>query len=386
MRVRLLLALTLTAASIGLATSPVSAGPPGHWTKISTGKVSLINEPGLYRTADGVLHVVYEREVGTISSIGHTAIKATGAVKLKNVAITGWRSIVHDPKAVGGPGGGIRLVFGGVRSLTPGFWTDGRTYTATGSKAGTGWVVPMEAIGISHNGSASYGTGAVTLADGTPVASFPLNNVLTWHVGTSELDPDQTFDFGLGTDLYYSTLVRDGSKVYAAFFSLGPTAAKEGTFVKPIYPTVGATKKVPGSSKGKTSLEPGQAIAMAARKGGGVFVAFCVGYPTCKHIGLWKVGTSAVHVVPGSGNATSIAISPGPGGRLWIAWATTSPARVFAVRTGTSGLTFGTVHSIKPPGGGILTSVYHVAIEGSRAKADLVINTGTGLFATQVKP
>ena len=62
-----------------------------------------------------MLHVVYEREVGTISSIGHTAIKATGAVKLKNVAIGGWESVVHDPKAVGMAGGGIRLVFARAR-------------------------------------------------------------------------------------------------------------------------------------------------------------------------------------------------------------------------------------------------------------------------------
>ncbi len=155
--------------------------------------------------------------------------------------------------------------------------------------------------------------------------------------------------------------------------------------MKPIYPTVGATKKVPGSSKGKSSVSPDQAIAMTARKGGGVFVAFCVGYPTCAHIGLWKIGSPAVHVVPGSRNADNIAISTGPGGRLWIAWNSSATGRVYAVRTGPTGLTFGTVHAVKPPGGA-LTSVYHVAVEGSRGRADLVINTGTGLFATQVKP
>ena len=385
MRVRLLLALTLTAASIGLATSPVSAGPPGHWTKISTGKVSLINEPGLYRTADGVLHVVYEREVGTISSIGHTAIKATGAVKLKNVAVGGWDSLIHDPKAVGMPGGGIRLAFGGIRDTsTMDYWIDGRIYAATGNGSGSSWNLPMQAIGISHFGYASYGTGATTLTNGTPIASFPLNSTLTWHVGTNDGDPDGVYTFGQCC-LYNSTLTRDGSKVYAAFYANGSTKATNGTFVKPIYPTVGATKKVPGSSKGKSSLSPDQAVAMTARKGGGAFVAFCVGYPTCTHIGLWKIGSPAVHVVPGSGNADNIAISTGPGGRLWIAWNSSTTGRVNAVRTGPTGLTFGTVHALKLPGGS-LTSVYHVAVEGSRGRADVVINTGKGLFATQVKP
>ncbi|HTG48095.1 MAG TPA: hypothetical protein VK646_10615 [Actinomycetota bacterium] len=389
MRIRRLAILPCALIAVALSSSlPVAAGPPGTWTKITTGKVSIINEPGLYRTSDGVLHVVYEREVGTVSSIGHTAIAPTGAVKLKNLAVTGWQSIVHDPKAIGMPGGGVRLVFGGVQSINPGYWTDGRTYTATGTKAGTGWVVPMEAIGLSHNGAASYGTGAVTLADGTPIAGFPLNNVYTWHVGTSEVDPDQTIDFGSGTSLYWSTLVRDGSKVYVAFYALGPTAAKNGIFVAQIYPTIGPVKKVPGSSVGKNTLQPGQAVAMAVRSGGGTWVAFCVGYPTCKHIGLWKVGTTKVHTVPGSANAQSVAMSAAPGGRLWVAWATNSfPSRVHVVRSGPNGYSFGKPKSIAPPGKALAIGIYHVAIEGSRAgKADLVINTGAGLFATQVKP
>jgi hypothetical protein len=383
-RPRRLLVVPLILLAIGLSALPASAGPPGHWTKISTGKVSLINETGLYRTADGVLHVVYEREVGTISSIGHTAIKATGGTKLQNVAIGGWDSLVHDPKAVGLPGGGIRLVFGGIRDTsTMDFWIDGRTYTATGNAAGSSWNLPSEAIGLSHSGYGSYGTGATTLANGTPIASFPLNSTLTWHVGTGS-DPDHVYTFGQCC-LYDSTLARDGGKVYAAFYANGSTKATNGTFVKPIYPTAGPTKKVPGSSKGKNSLSPDQAVAMTARKGGGVFVAFCVGYPTCAHIGLWKIGSPAVHVVPNSGNADNIAISAAPNGRLWIAWNSSTTGRVYAVRTGPTGLTFGTVHALKLPGG-VLTSVYHVAIEGSRGRGDVVINTGKGLYHQQVKP
>ncbi len=196
MRVRLLLALTLTAASIGLATSPVSAGPPGHWTKISTGTVSLINEPGLYRTPDGVLHVVYEREVGTISSIGHTAIKATGAVKLKNVAITGWQSIVHDPKAVG-LAGWWASAWCSAGSARPTPWTTGpraRPTRRPGATAGTGMEPSDGGDRAQYNGYASYGTGAATLANGTPIASFPLNSTLTWHVGTNDGDPDSVYD------------------------------------------------------------------------------------------------------------------------------------------------------------------------------------------------
>jgi hypothetical protein len=343
--------------------------------------VSLINEPGLYRTGDGNLHVAYERDASGNATIGHTVVKASGATGLQNVAVPGWESIVSDPKGVPLTGGGIRLVFGGIRSLSPGFWTDGRIYTATGNEAGSAWNLPAEAIGLSHSGYASYGTGATTLADGTPVASFPLNSVLTWHVGTGG-DPDGTYTFG-DCCVYYSTLTRNGTDVYAAFYANGDTAGTNGTFVKKIYPSVGATTKVPNSSEGSSSLAPGQAVAMTTRPGGGVFVAFCVGYPTCTSVGVWKVGAAKVHKIPHSAGATDIAISAGPSGRLWIAWDDATP-KVFAVRTGTTGLTFGAIRVLKRPAGS--SAIYHLAIEGTAKKADIVINTGSGLFHQQVLP
>ena len=41
-----------------------SAGPRGQWTRLP-GTVINFAEPGLARTGDGVLHVIYTRRTGT---------------------------------------------------------------------------------------------------------------------------------------------------------------------------------------------------------------------------------------------------------------------------------------------------------------------------------
>ncbi len=67
---------------VGVA-APSHAGPPGKWSVISGGGVTNIDEPGMYRTSDGVLHVAMMRgnPSGTVwtlapstqPAIGHTS-------------------------------------------------------------------------------------------------------------------------------------------------------------------------------------------------------------------------------------------------------------------------------------------------------------------------
>ena len=146
-------------------------------------------------------------------------------------------------------------------------------------------------------------------------------------------------------------------------------------------PTVGPTTKVPRSSDGTDVLTPLQATAFVARPGGGLWTAYCIGYPTCDKVGLWRVGSAQPRSVPGSRGARDIAISTAPGGRLWIAWTTYHAVNV--VSTGATGTSFGTVRTIKPPRAA--SSLYGVAIAGTDRSADVVINNGKALYHQQVR-
>jgi hypothetical protein len=374
--VALPIALTVT----GLA-SPASAerGEPGTWTKITTGEVSNIVEPGLYRTADGVLHVSYQRDNASDDDLAYVNISpTTGKVVAAGDILTGWASLPTDPKIVAGPDGGMRLVFGGIIGQTGNPFNSGQMFSTTSDAAGTSWTLQSTPLSQSTYGYASYGTGATTLSDGTPVVSFPVNTGLTWSVAGVDSEYDAP-----GCCLYNSTLARDGDDVWVAYYSNATAAADQGVFVKQLLPVEGAPIKAPQSTSGGDSLNLSAAEPFVARPGGGLYATYCLGYPTCKQLGLWKLGTDKPVGVPGSAGAQEYAMSTGPGGRIWVAWAVGDTDLVRVTHTGTSGTKFGAVTTIKPPKG---TVVYGITVAGSDGSADVIINNGSALLHQQVLP
>src|SRR5262245_39643366 len=98
---------------LGLA-APGNAGPPGQWTVISNGGLSNIVEPGVYRTADGTLHVSMPRNGVGVQSIDVAHVSETGTFTGRQTAIDSWKSVTERTVLVGSQTGGMRLVFGGI--------------------------------------------------------------------------------------------------------------------------------------------------------------------------------------------------------------------------------------------------------------------------------
>lgn len=384
----LALGVSLAAAMLGTGSAlgashpstPEARGGPGHWTQVSTGTVGITYSPSLVRTSDGVLHLVYPKAIGAGTGLGHTAIHSNGSISVQNDVLTdGWATMDTAPVVVAN-GTNLRVLFGGQRTIDPGYWSDGRMYDAVSSDSGSSWTLPAEAVGLSHSAYGSYGTAATTLADGTPIAGYPLNGDFTWHVGTSDAVADQTYAFP-SCCLYDATMVNDGGNVWVAWYANGSTPETNGTFAMQIYPSVGTPIKAPGSSSGSNSLQLFGRVALSTRVGGGVYAAYCVGYPNCTAVKIWKVGTSKTKTVPHSKYATAISMSPGPTGRLWVAWADNIP-KVHAVRTGVNGLSMGVVRTAGMPKGA--GSAYALAINGTRGRGDIVLNVGDAFWHTQV--
>jgi hypothetical protein len=63
MRGRLSVCLLAAVAGLLAAATAAPAGTPGHWTDFTSGNLQNFAEPGIARTADGVLHVVWHRPV-----------------------------------------------------------------------------------------------------------------------------------------------------------------------------------------------------------------------------------------------------------------------------------------------------------------------------------
>jgi hypothetical protein len=368
-------AASTTATAHGPTTAP--RGTSGTWTKVSTGSVGITFSPSLARGQNGDLHLVYARQLGSSTGLMHTSIHTNGQIAEQNaITASGW-SVMDSAPVVLSTSSGLRVVFGGLHDTGSGFFDTGRMYTATADAAGSTWTIPAENIGMSTSAYGSYGTAAVNLADGTPVAAFPLGGDLRWHVGTDS-SPDGDFHTS-HCCVYSAALARDGSNVYLGWYQNGSTAATNGTFVQRILPTQGPVVKAPGSSKGTNSLPTGR-VALAARAGGGVFAAYCVGYPTCSSVRIWKVGTTKTTDVPHSKYAGTIAMSPSKAGRLWLAWSDNLP-KVHAVRTDTTGLHLGVIRNAGIPKGG---AAYSIAIDGTIGRGDIVLNDGSGMWHTQV--
>ena len=175
----LLGALLLPAVLIAAPTQgePSGSAPDARadspWTRINTGTGSNITIPSLLRTPDGVLHVVYEQEAGSVSNYEHTTVSTTGAVLGHTNAVSSWGTLANDPQLIPTATGGMRVIFGGLQDINVANpFSAGHLYTAVSDASGASWAVPSEAWSRSGSGYASYGTFASLLPDGNTLAGL----------------------------------------------------------------------------------------------------------------------------------------------------------------------------------------------------------------------
>lgn len=380
----------VTALLTPLLTPPAGAAPaaqappakPGKgpaWSTLVGAGVTSSSEPGLFRTGDGTLHVaVAIRDAANQNSISVSHVRADGSYAGTSPAVGPWAGTTPDPDLVGGVGGGLRLVFGGLRTTTTGdAYSEGYLYSASSDAAGAAWTLAPNTAPVvaSANGFSSYGTGVTTLPDGSTAAAYPLNSTITYQVGAG---PVQSFAVP-ACCAYDLSLVQQDGAVWAAWYANGSAAADQGVFVRQLHPTLGPVLQAPGSVSGGSSLPADQAVAMVARPGGGVHVAYKVGYPTATSLAVWKVGDPSARTVPDSKGASYVALSATPDGRLWVAFdGARTEAR--AVRSNPSATTFGAAQELKVPG----KQVYGIAVDGGTGRGDVVVNTGSAVIHTQV--
>lgn len=360
---------TVAAAAAGalvLVVAPAALAADGKWTQVSNysnansyPKMGNIDEPTMARFGSEVQILWSEDNSSSTSSYKTAMVNGAGKITMPaTTAFGGWSAIAHNPALISLNGQRF-LAFSGLQSTTTGApYTSGAEYYAT-SGDGKNWNLGPGSLSATRSAYASYSNDVVDNA-GTPVwiGSASSTSGINWHVGVSPTDPAPDGSDGQfrlpGCCAYDGAGARDQATgaVWAAFYSNSSALNEQGIQVGQIVPFAGSFTQAPGSvidrDGSAASADPGQRVAMAARAGGGVYVAYPVGYPTTTAINLWKVGSGQVLKIPAP-EARAVTMSADPEGRLWVSWS--SKNRVKVVHTNTAGTALGAVGSFGAPKG-----------------------------------
>jgi hypothetical protein len=368
-----------TVALLALAASS-AAGPPGQWTRLP-GTVINFAEPGLARTSDGVLHVLYTRRNGSRNDLIHVSVARNGRVGGESVALGGWSGMSH-PDLLRMPDGTLRAFFGGIRSTSTGE-TNNAMNTATAPASGSSWTLKPGRAAQALYAYATGVTGAGLARDGTPISTWSGTPGLGYHYGVDPAQPDGAIPQS-GCCLYVPDVAVDSGsgQAWVGFHSL--ESASPGLFVNAIGPggPQGGRKLAAGSVVGRSTKAPGNRTALTGRMGApGVYLFFGQGYPTYATLALWKVDTARPHLVIRAARNEHANVAPAPEGRLWLMWE--REGTIYAARTNRAATRVGALNALRPPGS---RTVYRLNGEGSAGPLDLLVNDGSGFWHQQVQP
>jgi len=367
-------ALAAVVAVLVLAV-PAAAGPPGAWTRLP-GTVINFAEPGLARTSDGALHVVYVRKNGAKSDLAHVAVNPSGKVGADAVAIGGWSAMAH-PDLLRMPDNTLRVFFGGILPFASGL------HTATAPASGRPWTLQPGRAAQSPNAYATSVTGAGLAKGGTPISTWSGSPGLGFHYGVDAADSDHTIASN-GCCLYTPDIGVDAASGQAWVGFHSNESASPGLFVNAIGPAgaQGGRKLAAGSVTGKSSIYPGNRASISGRIGAaGVFLFYGQGYPTFNTLALWKVDTSKPHLVLKADRNEHANVAAAPDGRLWLMWE--QNGTIYAARTNKAASKVGAANTLKAPGS---RTVYRLNGEGSAGPLDLIVNDGQAFWHQQVLP
>jgi hypothetical protein len=366
---------------ISAALAPTADAAPWHQVTASGG--GSIDQVGLVRTSDGVLHVAWH----TGGDLLHTAINRNGKIGATSPIQTGWTG--HMDAALTTVPGGIRVVWGAIRSTSTSDPNQDLN-TALSTDGGASWLLTPGSI--VPRGAQAYGSdlAATTLPDGTVLQAWA-GTLGTWvHAGLSPATPNVDYQGPLGPYGYNPGIASDASgRAMMAWFSSG--AARLGVVAQAVGATgspAGPAMTMPGSQV----LEGGSSLAktpIVARAGdGGFYVAYALGYPTADRVRVWRVGAAGARLVARTDANSQVTLAADPKGRLWAVWSdgTFGATHVLAARSNPQATRFGAHVDAGAVRGA--HSTYSVDASATAGALDVLALFGTGTSsggATYVK-
>ena len=360
----------ICAAGVVLTAGAGGAPRGTSWSRISGGATPASapgGQLGLARTADGTLHVIWNRGGGSSpATIFDTRISSAGTIGRTTTVASGWAgngglAVVVMPDKT------LRLFAAGMASAHAA--SGGLNMLSAPSSGNTWTLVPNATWGGATANAAAF-AGATLMSTGEIVTSWPG----FFHVG---LDP-QAPDTPIHPDMASSPLVTDhatGAVVVAGI----TIAGKGGTFVRQLLPHPGPSLLLPSAGNERSS---GLAARLAAP---GVYIAYAT--LNGQAVQLLRYGGTTKTVARGTAFNTA-KVFAGPQGRLWVAWGAFRGTEIFVTRSNKSVTAFEPVQTLTLPDPSSNQGVSALQGEGSAGSldlfADMMIGSEAGFMHTHV--
>jgi hypothetical protein len=339
-----------------------------------------VDELGLARSPNGLLLVIWPKVVKPDSDpqIWHTRISPQGIAGGRSLVSGSWNA-AGGPKLLASPAG-LRVFFAGLGGSNE----NGGIQSATAGHDGGTWK--KEPGHVSTDVNAAGTVGAASLKDGTPVFAWASGSRLFVHTGIDPAKGEQEIGPGPSCCWGWPELATDTQTGVTTLAYGSIVQGKGGLFVRQVKPSLGSPKLVPKSLTGNDYVLVDQRLPLVAREGGGVFLAYCSGYPTCGQVLFWRVGGGAPLLVAKAHNLQDVNASRGPEGRIWVTWWDRDAQKVLATRSNRKASKFGpVVQTSLPPGA---DHVWKLFGEGSAGPLDVLASAGnpSAYWHTQLLP
>jgi hypothetical protein len=377
----------IVAAVLALAAAPAPMADAAAWRQVTASGGASIDQVGLVRTSDGVLHVVWHKG----GDLLHTAIGRRGKVGATSPIQSGWTG--HMDAALTAVPGGIRVFWGAIRTTDPND-PNRDLNTALSTDGGASWR--LTAGSIVPPGAQAYGSdaAATTLPSGTVLQAWA-GTLGTWvHSGLDPATPNFDYQGPLGSYGYGPGLASDaGGRAMMAWFS--SAGGKRGVLAQGVNADgspAGGAMTMPGSQVMQGGGMISKTPIVARANNGGFYVAYAVGYPTANRISVWRVGASAAKLLARTDANSQVTLAADPKGRLWAVWSdgTFGDTHVVAARSNREATRFGARVDAGAVRGA--HSTYSLDASATSSALDVLALFGTGTqsggatYTARVKP
>ena len=372
-----ILSLSGLAAGIGFAAAPSATAAPAataarvHWAKVTNVRNDIIDDIGLVRGNDGILHVLWTTE-GLPARITDTPITASGRV-LRPVLITKF-FLATDPDAAM-TSAGLTVAWNGDKTSDAAGPTG--TFTASRPRSGGSWSV--SGSHVEPIGSFPFTSSSDTMAtgsDGKPFVAFTgTDSLIVVHLGHKEVQLGPTNQCcveqaGLATDgrtgrtwITYASIIPGRMGIFARELTASGKAA-------------GPARLLAGSVTAHSILQPHQRVGTTARgKGnGGVYVLYVHGNPFPRALLLAKLPSGSTRTIARFGGDTNLindTVTADGKGRLFAGWILANPPALFIRGSNAAATRFGPIERVPLPAG--TTDAWRVYLSAKAGHVDVFV-------------
>jgi hypothetical protein len=372
------LAVAILAFALAVGGGDSKASPAGAkgFQRLAAVSGTTAGAVAMARTANGVLHLVYQTYSGrSASGLGSLSISPAGNPGPQVQALTGWPAGMPGLLAL--PNGTLQAVFGAISpGNVPSVWA------ISSGNGGSSWSAPADVRGGGPNEPLAYGSDiSAAMAGSSAVVTLPQAGNLVVQTGLGAGSPSHQVTNGNDGSMTDADVAVDAAtgEVVASWSSIAhdPTLYLQG-----VAPSVGSLTKVPGQSR--------NALVIAGRDTGpGVFGAYT---SDGTHVRLIRYPGGSVTVGSRQGTGAKVlGVATGISGRVWVMWGDDSGGGVAVTRSNKAVTHFEPIQHVDLKA----LSLYRIQGDGRLGPLDLLVDaipssTGpapaAGLYHARVLP